>query len=147
MSAELLGFRHLSKPGYFDLGFSGNFFESGPQIQHGSDDEKRMLQLRAATANGMLSLIDDLRRRIDRDGFRVTFNDAGVMTVGNKTGGDIDAEEAKFKAEVEKIVAERAQARAVRDWAESDRLRDKLTDLRVVIKDNKDGTTSWELKR
>ncbi|HZZ25187.1 MAG TPA: cysteine--tRNA ligase [Roseiarcus sp.] len=146
-SAQLLGFRHLSKPGYFDLGFSGNFFESGPQIQHGSEDEKRMLQLRAATANGMLSLVDDLRRQIDRDGFRATFNNAGVMTVGNNTGGDIDAEETKFKAKVEKLIAERAQARAARNWAESDRLRDDLAALGVAIKDNKDGTTSWEPKR
>ena len=146
-SAQLLGFRHLTKPGYFDLGFSGNFFESGPQIQPASQDEKRMLQLRAATANGMLSLVDDLRRQIDRDGFRATFNDAGVMTVGNKTGGDIDAEETKFKAKVEKIVAERAQARAARNWAASDRLRDRLAALGVAIRDSKDGTTTWELKR
>ena len=40
-----------------------------------------------------------------------------------------------------------ARERATRDWAESDRLRDQLSDLGVAIKDNKDGTTSWEPKR
>ena len=41
----------------------------------------------------------------------------------------------------------RSAARAARNWAESDRLRDQLAALGVAIKDNKDGTTSWELKR
>jgi cysteinyl-tRNA synthetase len=50
-------------------------------------------------------------------------------------------------AEVNAVVAERAQARAARNWAESDRLRDRLAALGVAIKDNKDGVTTWELKR
>jgi cysteinyl-tRNA synthetase len=50
-------------------------------------------------------------------------------------------------AEINAIVAERAQARAARDWAESDRLRDRLAALGVAFKDNKDGTTTWERKR
>ena len=49
--------------------------------------------------------------------------------------------------EINAIVAERARARATRNWAESDRLRDHLAALGVAIKDNKDGTTSWEPKR
>src|SRR6202046_4533526 len=56
--------------------------------------------------------------------------------------------EAKIDAaEINALVAERAQARAARDWAESDRLRDRLAALGVAIKDNKDGATTWELKR
>jgi cysteinyl-tRNA synthetase len=49
-------------------------------------------------------------------------------------------------AEINTLVSERAQARAARNWAESDRLRDHLAALGVAIKDSKDGTT-WELKR
>jgi cysteinyl-tRNA synthetase len=56
--------------------------------------------------------------------------------------------EAKIDAaEINAIVAERARARAARNWAESDRLRDHLAELGVAIKDNKDGATTWELKR
>jgi cysteinyl-tRNA synthetase len=55
--------------------------------------------------------------------------------------------EAKIDAaEINAIVAERARARATRNWAESDRLRDHLSALGVAIKDNKNGTT-WEPKR
>jgi cysteinyl-tRNA synthetase len=50
-------------------------------------------------------------------------------------------------AEINAIIAERTQARAARNWAESDRLRDQLAALGVAIKDNKDGATTWELKR
>ncbi len=51
-------------------------------------------------------------------------------------------------AEIDAIIAERAQAaRAARNWAESDRLRDHLAALGVAIKDNKDGATTWEIKR
>ena len=48
---------------------------------------------------------------------------------------------------VEGLIRERSAARAARNWAESDSLRDRLSGLGVVLKDNKDGTTSWELKR
>ena len=50
-------------------------------------------------------------------------------------------------AEINRLVAQRAAARTAKNWAESDRLRDQLSDLGVAIKDNKDGTTSWEPKR
>jgi cysteinyl-tRNA synthetase len=48
---------------------------------------------------------------------------------------------------IEAILAERAQARGARNWAESDRLRDRLAELGIAIKDSKDGATTWELKR
>ncbi len=48
---------------------------------------------------------------------------------------------------VESLIAIRAAARAAKNWAESDRLRDEIAAMGVAIKDNKDGTTSWEPKR
>jgi cysteinyl-tRNA synthetase len=49
--------------------------------------------------------------------------------------------------EVDALVAERLAARAAKNWKESDRIRDELVAMGVSIKDNKDGTTSWEVKR
>jgi cysteinyl-tRNA synthetase len=49
--------------------------------------------------------------------------------------------------EVDALVSERLIARAARNWKESDRIRDELDAMGVSIKDNKDGTTSWEVKR
>ncbi len=51
------------------------------------------------------------------------------------------------KAGISKIVEARNAARARKDWKESDRIRDELKAMGVVIKDNKDGTTTWEIAR
>jgi cysteinyl-tRNA synthetase len=48
---------------------------------------------------------------------------------------------------IEAIIEQRANARAMKNWTESDRLRDQLAELGVAIKDNKDGTTTWEPRR
>jgi cysteinyl-tRNA synthetase len=45
------------------------------------------------------------------------------------------------------LVDARNAARANKDWKESDRIRDELKAMGVVIKDNKDGTTTWEIAR
>jgi len=49
-------------------------------------------------------------------------------------------------AEIERLLAARAAARAARDFKESDRIRDELAAQGVAIKDSKDGTT-WEFVR
>jgi cysteinyl-tRNA synthetase len=48
---------------------------------------------------------------------------------------------------VNALITARLDARKAKNWAESDRLRDELATMGVAIKDNKDGTTSWEVKR
>ncbi len=47
---------------------------------------------------------------------------------------------------VDRLVTARIEARAAKNWAESDRLRDALTAMGVALKDNKDGTTSWTVQ-
>jgi len=48
---------------------------------------------------------------------------------------------------IERLLDERHAARSRKDWKESDRLRHELAKIGVVLKDNKDGTTSWEVRR
>jgi cysteinyl-tRNA synthetase len=48
---------------------------------------------------------------------------------------------------VKELVEERSAARAAKNWAESDRIRDELADMGIAVKDNKDGTTTWEVAR
>ncbi len=48
---------------------------------------------------------------------------------------------------VDKLVAARNAARRAKNFKESDRLRDELVKMGVVLKDNKDGTTTWEVAR
>jgi cysteinyl-tRNA synthetase len=51
------------------------------------------------------------------------------------------------RATVVRLIEDRLLARHNKDWKESDRLRDALASMGIQIKDNKDGTTSWEVKR
>jgi cysteinyl-tRNA synthetase len=57
---------------------------------------------------------------------------------------DIDAVD---QAEIDGLLNARIQARATKDWKRSDEIRDELAAMGIAIKDNKDGTTTWEVKR
>jgi cysteinyl-tRNA synthetase len=66
-----------------------------------------------------------------------------VMTQGD---GTIEIDQSTQEL-IDDRIARRKAARAAKNFAEADRLRDELAALGVAIKDNKDGTTSWEPKR
>jgi cysteinyl-tRNA synthetase len=53
----------------------------------------------------------------------------------------------EMAARVEPLIAARKAARVAKNWAESDRIRDELLGMGVALKDNKDGTTTWEAAR
>ena len=50
------------------------------------------------------------------------------------------------EAKVNHLITARLEARKAKDWKRSDEIRDELASMGVAIKDNKDGTTSWEVK-
>jgi cysteinyl-tRNA synthetase len=50
------------------------------------------------------------------------------------------------RAEIDTLIEDRKAARKARDFTESDRIRDELAKMGVVLKDTKDGTT-WEIAR
>jgi cysteinyl-tRNA synthetase len=49
--------------------------------------------------------------------------------------------------EVSTLISARNTARAAKNWVESDRIRAELATMGIALKDNKDGTTTWEVKR
>jgi cysteinyl-tRNA synthetase len=60
------------------------------------------------------------------------------QTAAKRSGGQA--------AEIEALITARSEARTKKDWKESDRIRDELAKMGVVLKDSKDGTT-WEVAR
>lgn len=57
----------------------------------------------------------------------------------------------KDDAKINTLIAARLDARAAKNWAESDRIRDELAAMGIVLKDGKDAegnaVTTWEVKR
>jgi len=102
---------------------------------HGLHRSGKKQELR--TALGFLGFSGD-RNKIGRVAAAVGAA-SGVSTV--RGGGA-----AILAADVEKLIADRTAARARKDFKESDRIRDELAAMGVVIKDSKEGTT-WEIAR
>jgi cysteinyl-tRNA synthetase len=73
-----------------------------------------------------------LQQKFERTNYSIRIQDA------RKRGYDTD--------EIERRIVARKAAKAIKDFKESDRIRDELAKMGVVLKDTKDGTT-WEIAR
>jgi len=71
---------------------------------------------------------------------------AGLDLLGIAAPSPVELEPA-LSPEEEALLAQRREARAAKNWAESDRLRDELATRGVAVKDSKDGTVSWQRTR
>jgi cysteinyl-tRNA synthetase len=79
---------------------------------------------------------------------------AALLGLLTQTSGDYAANHPRRKAmdqsidhaKVNALIEARAAARKAKDFAESDRIRDELAAMGVVLKDSKDGTT-WQIAR
>jgi cysteinyl-tRNA synthetase len=133
---KFLGFRQLNRPGLFELGVSALNVGQQDLFQYSVPVE----WLRAAIANNATEeLKSDLLSQIRRGGLDVQIAKNGSITL-------VRGDEEAIKQRVNQLVDARRAARARKDWKESDRIRDELAKMGVVLKDSKDGTT-WEIAR
>jgi len=101
----------------------------------------------------MIASLHSLRNRAasgaerDRNEFAVSLRFLGFLSESaaewngrKQQASGIDAKQ------VDGLISDRTAARARKDFKESDRIRDELAAMGVVIKDSKDGTT-WEIAR
>jgi cysteinyl-tRNA synthetase len=94
--------------------------------------------LRSAAASG-----DEKRREEFASSLRLLgflSESAAAWEAKKQQASGIDA------AQVDSLISDRTAARARKDFKESDRIRDELAAMGVIIKDSKDGTT-WEVAR
>jgi cysteinyl-tRNA synthetase len=49
--------------------------------------------------------------------------------------------------EIQQLITERREARKSKNFKRSDEIRDQLAAQGIVLKDNPDGTTGWEVKK
>ena len=68
-----------------------------------------------------------------------------ILGLKAEADGSSQREEA-FSAAVDLLLETRAKAKAAKDWATSDLIRDRLAQLGFEVKDTKDGAT-WKLNK
>jgi cysteinyl-tRNA synthetase len=101
-------------------------------------------RLRAAYANDDAQRVEILKAGLEAKvpGSTVELRESGALTLHPK------GEDASQRIErIEAFIEQRRAARAAKDWAGSDRIRDELAAMGIALKDNKDGTTTWEVAR
>ena len=145
----------LSKDGEPDLEAAGPYQE---KFKSALDNDLN-------TSLAITALYDVLKGKLDDATKRYLIADFDrVLSLGLLEAADAEIEKAE-KAEAEKAaqqlklleekglskdwvdeqIAARAAAKADKNWAEADRIRDELLEKGIVIKDSKDGAT-WEIK-
>jgi cysteinyl-tRNA synthetase len=72
---------------------------------------------------------------------------AGISPDGNVTLVPL-TQAAKDRAKrIEDLISERNAARKAKNFAEADRIRSVLAAMGIVVRDSKDGTSTWEVMR
>ena len=83
----------------------------------------------------------------DRDAFASSLRLLGFLSESAAAWKDRKQQSSGVDAKaIDTLIADRTAARARKDFKESDRIRDQLAAMGVVIKDSKEGTT-WEVAR
>jgi cysteinyl-tRNA synthetase len=73
---------------------------------------------------------------------------AGLTLLGFSLSLDrITAKTTVDPGEIARAIEARNAARRAKNWKESDRIRDELLAKGIQLKDNPDGTTTWDVKR
>ena len=65
--------------------------------------------------------------------------------LNNESAGGNEKTEKALAGVMELVLEDRRKARAEKNWAESDRIRDLLAQYGITVKDGKEGTT-WNLE-
>ena len=91
----------------------------------------------------VIAELHDLDRRNEREVLAASLRALGFT----KPVGQAIRLPKETARKVDGMVSDRAKARAAKNFAESDRIRDELATMGVALKDNKDGTTTWEVAR
>jgi cysteinyl-tRNA synthetase len=93
----------------------------------------------------IFTLISDLNAQDDHAALTREERDA-VLAFLDETDALFAAwphETANLDADVESLIEARKAAKATKNWAEADRVRDQLKALGIVLEDRKDGSTGW----
>ena len=78
---------------------------------------------------------------LKRKGWNVTIALTGIGVTA--AVGTLGVHSTTRDAEINELIAQRLAARKAKNWKESDRIRDELKMLGIILEDRPDGTTDW----
>jgi len=67
-----------------------------------------------------------------------------ILGLTNQTGGDSSEKDKALDKVMQMVLEMRAKAKAEKDWATSDKIRDELSAAGIIVKDTPDGAV-WEM--
>jgi cysteinyl-tRNA synthetase len=135
MDCQFLGLLRHNRLGVHMQGVSGRNTRGLPIAY---DDARK---LRISVANSL----PELRREAEKNLSAIGLG-AEIDADGNVTLIPLTEATKNFEKQVEKLIADRNAARKLKDFNKSDRIRDELAAMGVVLHDTKDGTT-WKIAR
>lgn len=108
------------------------------------DSFKEALDNDINTSLGLTCVYDVLKSQLDDATKLYLINEFDKvlsldLTKASPAQAKTESADSEINAEVEALIAQRTKARAEKDWATADAIRDKLKEMNVVIKDTKDG--------
>jgi cysteinyl-tRNA synthetase len=94
----------------------------------------------------IFTLVSDLNAQDDRAALTREERDAALAFLDetNAIFAGWPHEEASLDAEVEALIEARKAAKAAKNWAESDAIRDRLKAMGILLEDRKDGSVGWK---
>jgi cysteinyl-tRNA synthetase len=134
----VLALESYREDGLDDPGLEAALLGARSAFASALDDD---LNISAALA-AVFDLVRDLNRRIEARTLSTadaTRASDALRDLDRVLGVLPDGSGASLDAELQTMLDERAAARAARDWAASDRLRDALADRGVAVEDTRDG--------
>jgi cysteinyl-tRNA synthetase len=142
-NCEFLGLLNAEKIGALEAGHvsgsnvkPGVLFEAMPQV----------LRFRAGVANNRPEIIEQARSDLAKLGVGASDRRDGYLELV-----PLEKSSERDTVTIEALVSERTAARARKDFKESDRIRDQLSAMGIVLKDSKDANgnpiTTWEVAR
>jgi cysteinyl-tRNA synthetase len=132
MNLQFLGFIKETNVGALSGRLSGNLLAVAE-----SDRKKRMRAYQVFVANDDVGGMQRLFESFRKEGVTIEPDTMGIVSIEDVGGG---------AEHIERLISARNEARKAKNFAESDRIRDELAKMGVVLKDTKDGTT-WEIAR
>ena len=120
------------------------FYSTFHAVNSDVEDRQQAMHLAVdyemARANGDAQFASRLERALNDRGLKIIENEPSALLISRGESNE------SFNKFVEIQIEARNIARQRKDWDESDRIRDELAKMGVVLKDTKDGTI-WEIAR